>query len=592
MWISPLIVKPDHSRQQQEWYDVGEALGYLSKSAATPRLSYSLKGRLYVSDSGWGLLSVPNAIVRGLFDAIHEIGTELPKDENGRLNAHVSIFSKEDIEAIGGPEKLDEKGHSFSYTLGPIKTVVPTNWGGISRCWYCTIISKELKALRKSYGLPALPHNGEYDFHITFAVKKVVKRDETNKAAGSDPTYNAVRDFAQFTPEAAEEPLPHLDNTDKLPEVETPEEPDLSIPPSSHASHYCGKEAYDHFEAECGLEEQCRDKLASLRTEWFYRFSKEADSKNPTHWAILGASGSGKTTLAHKLALKLGLPVYSLDHDRLWRKTDLKDNPDRFKPGTKTNEKWTKLRKKIIDYALALPEAHVLEGCQFGASPGKLKGHKIVLLDPTKKEVIRRRLQRDNAQGKLERDGVKARRAKALEIFKGQQPELDFIRTLPDVERVTDVDKFVEKQKTHGQEEHQKSVGIDIDGTLTEHGDWKGEDNFHPLRPGAVDGVKRLKSEGYKVIIWTCRGNTKKIEEWLKKNDIPYDEINHQSEQPKGTSKKLMVDYFIDDRNIDGTKSWSKIVDDVLNKTEKKSSYDGVTVTICPDGELELSCGQ
>jgi hypothetical protein len=47
-------------------------------SAARPELSYSLRGRLYASSSGWLLLSVPNALARGAFDALNEPGVELP----------------------------------------------------------------------------------------------------------------------------------------------------------------------------------------------------------------------------------------------------------------------------------------------------------------------------------------------------------------------------------------------------------------------------------------------------------------------------------------------------------------------------------
>ena len=59
-------------------YAIGSAHLWLAKDAATPKAVYSLAGRLYLSKSGWLLLDVPAAFVRGLFDALHEPGAELP----------------------------------------------------------------------------------------------------------------------------------------------------------------------------------------------------------------------------------------------------------------------------------------------------------------------------------------------------------------------------------------------------------------------------------------------------------------------------------------------------------------------------------
>lgn len=164
-------------------YDVGQAHGWLQKSASDAETVPIMKGRLVISKSGWGLLEVPNALVRGIFDTLSEPGIELPAWK-GQFNAHISVFRGDEVEAIGGPEKINERGKLFTYQLGPIQTVQPKTWAGVSRVWFVKVTSPELQNLRKSYGLtPKM--NGTHDFHITIAVRKtsVLKPNAISKAA-------------------------------------------------------------------------------------------------------------------------------------------------------------------------------------------------------------------------------------------------------------------------------------------------------------------------------------------------------------------------------------------------------------------------
>ena len=159
---------------------IGQAVVLLAASAeknaaASPTTSYGMKGKLYKSRSGWILLSVPNGLVRGAFDALNEPGLELPPsgpDENG-FNAHISVMRPEELETVeGGADAITERGKDFSYTLGPIKTVTPSGWGEMSKVWFIEVQSPELKKLRRSYGLTSLPKNNQFQFHITIAVRR------------------------------------------------------------------------------------------------------------------------------------------------------------------------------------------------------------------------------------------------------------------------------------------------------------------------------------------------------------------------------------------------------------------------------------
>jgi len=163
-------------------FDVGAKF---VKTADDPTIVYNLVGRLYLSDSGWLMLSVPNALVRGVFSAMKEPGIELPPsgaDDN--LNAHISVFRPEEIAQLGGAEKVTERGKQFTYTLGRIYTVEP-EWAEMEKVWFIKVHSPELQELRRSYGLSSLPNNGKYHFHITVAVrrKRVLGRNTVAKAS-------------------------------------------------------------------------------------------------------------------------------------------------------------------------------------------------------------------------------------------------------------------------------------------------------------------------------------------------------------------------------------------------------------------------
>lgn len=156
----------------------------LVKRGAAPVTSYSLAGVLYLSQSGWLLLSVPNSLARGVFAAMHEPGIELPPSEHGQaFNAHVSIMTPDELERLGGPDKVSERGKQFYYTLGRLKEVEPDGWANVAKAWYVTIHSTELQTLRRSYGLSSLPHGGEYDFHLTVAVRRrgVLGKNDSSK---------------------------------------------------------------------------------------------------------------------------------------------------------------------------------------------------------------------------------------------------------------------------------------------------------------------------------------------------------------------------------------------------------------------------
>lgn len=176
------------------------------KAAAAPVVAHSLTGRLYLSHSGWLLLTVPNSLVRGAFDALHEAGAELPLKSSGVLKSHISVMRPDEVDKIGGPDKINERGHQFHYTLGPLKEVEPKGWDEMSRVWFIEVKSPELRKLRTSYGLSPLP-NGDHEFHITVAVrrKRVLQANDVKKAGhywlpSKGPEENPPESYDQAEP--------------------------------------------------------------------------------------------------------------------------------------------------------------------------------------------------------------------------------------------------------------------------------------------------------------------------------------------------------------------------------------------------------
>jgi hypothetical protein len=180
--LTLITVQDGPSRHQLQAYTFG------LKLAADAEQAINLAGTFFVSehkDRPWGLLSVPNAMVRGVYQAMNEPGAELPVS-GGELDAHISVMRPEEIAQLGGPSKLlNDRGKQFNYTLRRLESVNPAGWDEMSKVWMLRVYSPELQDLRKSYGLTAKPKDNKFDFHITVAVRRkhVLSRGEVSKVS-------------------------------------------------------------------------------------------------------------------------------------------------------------------------------------------------------------------------------------------------------------------------------------------------------------------------------------------------------------------------------------------------------------------------
>ena len=109
-------------------------------------------------------------------------------------------------------------------------------------------------------------------------------------------------------------------------------------------------------------------------------------------------------------------------------------------------------------------------------------------------------------------------------------------------------------------------IAIDFDGTIV-------EDAYPKIgKPMifAFDTIKKLQSEGHRLILWTYR-NGKKIQEavdFCKENGIEFYAVNknYPEEEFDGKiSRKINADLFIDDRNVGGFLGWTEIYKQIFN---------------------------
>ena len=115
-----------------------------------------------------------------------------------------------------------------------------------------------------------------------------------------------------------------------------------------------------------------------------------------------------------------------------------------------------------------------------------------------------------------------------------------------------------------------KKLAIDFDGTIV-------EDAYPSIgKPKifAFETLKKLQSEGYRLILWTYR-HGKSLEEaveFCRKNWVEFYAVNSSFEgeifDDETQSRKIDADLFIDDRNLGGFPGWGEIYNIITERIE------------------------
>jgi FMN phosphatase YigB (HAD superfamily) len=100
-----------------------------------------------------------------------------------------------------------------------------------------------------------------------------------------------------------------------------------------------------------------------------------------------------------------------------------------------------------------------------------------------------------------------------------------------------------------------KTISIDFDNTVHNNKDLKYPNMGYPM-PGAKEALDQLKSDGYRIIIFSVRasGDIKYMEKWLNDFEIPFDKI---------TNVKEASEFYVDDKAIRFEGNWPKILEQI-----------------------------
>lgn len=104
-------------------------------------------------------------------------------------------------------------------------------------------------------------------------------------------------------------------------------------------------------------------------------------------------------------------------------------------------------------------------------------------------------------------------------------------------------------------------IAVDFDGTIVEHKYPKiGKEKLF-----AFDALKALLNDGHQLILWTIRTGKELDEavEYCKKNGVEFYAVNknypEEVYEEQITSRKVLADIYIDDRNVGGFPGWGEI---------------------------------
>ncbi len=92
----------------------------------------------------------------------------------------------------------------------------------------------------------------------------------------------------------------------------------------------------------------------------------------------------------------------------------------------------------------------------------------------------------------------------------------------------------------------QLTIAVDFDGVIVDYDGWKSSQDFGSPRPDVLEALKVLRSDGWKIVVHSCRASTE-IARYLVENCVPFDEINQNSSFPTGGVKPVATVYW-DDR--------------------------------------------
>lgn len=104
------------------------------------------------------------------------------------------------------------------------------------------------------------------------------------------------------------------------------------------------------------------------------------------------------------------------------------------------------------------------------------------------------------------------------------------------------------------------TLAIDFDGTIVEHR----FPEIGRIRPFAFETLKAFQEKNHRLILWTHRSGRqlKEAVEFCRLHGLEFYAVNQNYPEEKWSeniSRKILADYYIDDRTPGGLPSWGEI---------------------------------
>lgn len=273
---------------------------------------------------------------------------------------------------------------------------------------------------------------------------------------------------------------------------------------------------------------------------------------------LTGLSGAGKTTLCNSVAVELksqGLPVHVLDGDQV-RKDICSDL------GFSEGDRIENIRR--IVYVADLLVQHGVIVLVAAISPLRAMREQARSRFGTMLEVFVN-APLEVCEARDPKGLYKRARAGDLHDFTGiaakYEPPL-----APDITCHTEVETISESTKkvlagalrvlyeTRTQscsnfasavEATRRSIAVDLDGIIADHSGWPGRDDIGSPRADIVAALRALRAQGWKIIVLTTR-REHDVVSYLTAADVPFDEINQNSDRPTLGTKPYANIYWHD----------------------------------------------
>jgi adenylylsulfate kinase len=99
-----------------------------------------------------------------------------------------------------------------------------------------------------------------------------------------------------------------------------------------------------------------------------------------------------------------------------------------------------------------------------------------------------------------------------------------------------------------GTDGRRRTIAVDFDGVISNYSGWQGPDVLGAPRDDVRSALHALRLDGWKIIVHTTRG-LESVRSYLLREDVPFDEINRNSDYSNEGPKPVATVYW-DDRAL------------------------------------------